>query len=32
MRGFVINTVLVLWRRILSRCAHIADSARLMAG
>src|SRR5215469_9388175 len=27
MRGFVINAVLVLWRRILSRCAPIADSA-----
>jgi hypothetical protein len=28
MRGFVINAVLVLWRRILSRCAPIAESAR----
>jgi len=31
MRGFVINAVLVLWRRILSRCAPVAEFARLLS-
>jgi len=32
MRAFVINAVLVLWRRILSRCAHFAAAVRQAHG